>query len=90
MWFFDFEYIRRYVGGFALMVKMPIAVVRGCPVCDGGTVEVFEYECEEETEYEAWCPYEYYGPRRQRAVQSHKIERGGNEIEKEAWYPYEA
>jgi len=72
------------------MVKMPIAVVRGCPVCDGGTVEVFEYEREEETEYEAWCPYEYYGPRRQRAVQSHKIERGGNEIEKEAWYPYEA
>jgi hypothetical protein len=85
VWFFDSEYIRRYVGGFALMVKMPRALVRGCPVCDGGTVEVLEYDCEEEIEYEPWCPYEYYGPQRQRSVRGLK---GENEFEREAWCPY--
>jgi hypothetical protein len=63
------------------MVKMLIALVRGCPVCDGGTEEVLEYDCEEETEYEAKCPYEYYGPQRQRSVRSLK---GEKEFEKEA------
>jgi hypothetical protein len=72
------------------MMKMPIALVRRYPVCDGETVEASEYECEVEIECGAWCPYEYHGPQRQRAVQSRKGEIDGNEIEKEAWYPYEA
>ena len=46
---------------------------------------MLEYDCEEETEYEPWCPYEYYGPQRQRSVLGLK---GENEFEREAWCPY--
>ena len=46
---------------------------------------MLEYDCEEEIEYEPWCPYEYYGPQRQRSVLGLK---GENEFEREAWCPY--